>query len=314
MPEKTILVPLDGSAESEAALRYAVLIASAEHAGLRLVTVIDTQFAYLFTGSEPPVADWTERQRTQADHYLGAQAETLRKRGLDVSSTVLLGDPSQEILREADAIAASMVVTATHGRGGLQRWALGSVADKLMRLGGRLTLLVRPPEVPDTGELALRRLMVPLDGSAAAQAAIEPAVELAEATGAELVLVRVEEWVSTTLTRWGGEGAYIPNLAELEEETTEMVESYLAEVRQRVPSSVACQAVALRGMTIPELEGLLAERHIDLVLMTTHGRGGLSRFVLGSTADRLVRDGVPALLLPLSPPDGQAERRTPASS
>jgi len=302
MTEKTILVPLDGSAESEAALPYAEAIAAAEQARIRLATVVDNQFAYLFTASDQPVVDWTTRQRERAADYLEGKADALRQRGLIVSTVVVDGEPSDEILREADECDAGMVATATHGRGGLERWALGSVADKIMRLGHRPTLLVRPPKNSEAANaVRLRRLAIPLDGSERAEAAIAPAVELAQAAGAELLLARAEEWLSTSLAHWGGEGSYVPNLGELEQEATEMVEAYLATVRNRLPSVLGCQAVALRGLPIQELENLFDQRQVDLVVMTTHGRSGLSRFVLGSTADRFIRDGLPTLLIPSEP-------------
>jgi len=299
MTQKIILVPLDGSVESEAALPYAEGIAGAEQASIRLVTVVDNQFAYLFTASDRPVLDWNERQRERAGQYLEGKAQALRQRGLTVSKVVAEGDPSDAILREADQCDAGMVVTATHGRGGLQRWALGSVADKVMRLGHRPTLLVRPLANHEVAAaVTLRRLAVPLDGSARAEAAIAPAVELAQVAGAQLLLARAEEWLSVSMAHWGGDGAYVPNLAELEQETTEMVQDYLGVVRNRIPSSLRCEAVTLRGLPIQELEALFEQRQVDLVVMTTHGRGGLSRLVLGSTADRLVRDGLPTLLIP----------------
>jgi nucleotide-binding universal stress UspA family protein len=184
------------------------------------------------------------------------------------------------------------------------------VADKVIRLGHRPTLLVRPPVARGSGEqMVLRCLLVPLDGSELAEGAIAPAARLAEALGAKLLFARAEEWLTTALAQWTGEGTSIANLAELEQETTAMAEAYLDGIRRQLPSSVRCETAVQRGSPVQELESLFRERRADLVVMTRHRRGGLSRLVLGSTADRFIQDGLPTLLIPPSLPAQEHESR-----
>ena len=298
MQSKTILTCLDGSHEAEAALPYALAVATAERATVQLITVVDSESGnplFWRTGED---TEWIEGQRQSAERYLDGKAWALRTQGLEASSLVTRGSAAEEILRAAEAPNVSMVVMATHGHGGVQRWVLGSVADKVMRMSHRPTLLVRAPDVlgpPAT--VALRRLALPLDGSPLAEEALAPAVELAQAAGAEVLLVRAEQWIVTSMSRWGGEATYVPNLEEMEEETAAMAQDYLAGVRQRLPASIRAKVFVLRGFAVQELEVFFDEQQIDLVVMTTHGRRGLPRLVLGSTADRLVRAGVPILLI-----------------
>ena len=298
MDRKTILVPLDGSPESEAALDYAEAIAAVQGAGLRLLTVVDDAPQFLFTEKPEAEVDMLARQQANAQAYLDGKAAALRGPERQVSTAVVLGDPARVILDSAVAGDVEMLVLATHGRGGLQRWLVGSVADKVMRMSHRPTLLVRPPESPTARrDVKLRHLVVPLDGSPMAEEAVAPAAQLAQAAEAELWLVRVEPWLMQAVGRWGGDGIYTPDLDRLEQEAGAAVAEYLAGVQKRLPACVRSKTFVLRGLPAPELEAFLSQNNADLVVMSTHARGGLPRFVLGSTAERLVGAGFPTLLI-----------------
>jgi nucleotide-binding universal stress UspA family protein len=294
MKGETILVPLDGSLASEAVLPYANEIAKAIGAGLRLLTVVEPEPR---TALLPHLGfDLAHRLQSEAGQYLSQTAAKLQAQGINAMVASSAGNPSAEILRAAEEPDIAIIAMATHGRGGFERWSLGSVADKVMRMSSKPTLLVRPPEDGQTvGLTALRRLLVPLDGSAMAEAAIAPAARLAQATGAKLQLVRVEPWLSTTAA-YAMDGVYVPDLSTLEDEARQAAQEYLDTASLQVPSGVECQSVVLRGLVNMLLEPYIKE-NIDLVVMSTHGRGGLARFVIGSNADNLVRAGVPALLI-----------------
>jgi nucleotide-binding universal stress UspA family protein len=287
MFHQPILVPLDGSALSEAALPYASAIARALHQPLRLISVL--------TPSDFPL--FAQEIRTDVDRYLEDKVSALRADGTGATWESIDGTPVLELLRLSGSGTISMIVMATHGRGGLQRWALGSVADKVMRASSIATLLVRPGEGgPPAGAVVLRRLLVPLDGSPLSEAAIEPAVELARAAKAELMLYRVEEWMITKLAL-AAESSYIPNISQLDDEAEAAAVEYLAGLQGRIPKDVSSHIVVERGPVAPLLESFANERAIDLVVMSTHGRSGFMRFAIGSKADVLVRAGVPTLLI-----------------
>jgi nucleotide-binding universal stress UspA family protein len=187
-----------------------------------------------------------------------------------------------------------MVVMATHGRGGLQRLFLGSVADKVMRTADQPTLLISPSEDATARQaIQLRRIVVPLDGSPLAEAALAPAARLAAAAGARLVLLRVQSWpVMTTMAL-----PYVPDLGPVEAELERQAQQYLEGVLGRLPAGVAADIAVLRGIPTMTLVDYVQENAVDLVVMTTHGRGGVRRLALGSTADRLIRLGLPVLLI-----------------
>lgn len=298
MADKIILACLDGSQEAEAALPYAAALAAVERAAVQLVAVVEAELDDPLFWRDGEDTEWLQTQRQSAERYLGAKVSALSGQGLDASSVVASGKAAEAILRVAGAADVTTIVMATHGRGGLQRWVLGSVADKVMRMSHCPTLLVRPPSGTEPqSAVALRRLAVPLDGSPLAEHALAPAIEIAGAAGAELLIVRVEQWVATDAARWGGEVGYAPNLDEIDQAIATDAQAYLAGVRQRLPSSIHSEAFLLRGYPQLELEAFFDRRQVDLVIMTTHARSGLPRLVLGSTADRLVRDGFPTLLI-----------------
>jgi nucleotide-binding universal stress UspA family protein len=314
MSSSNILVPLDGSALSEAALPYAVAVAKAKKAALQLLTVIDIDTGSFFAGRAKEEIDFVLRVQSDTSNYLSSKRTQLSKEGVAATSAVLTGRAADEILHEAEQIDASMVVMATHGRGGLERWALGSVADKVMRLSERPVLLVRPADAGAAARpVKLNRILVPLDGSALAESAVAPAAEIASATGASITLLRVEPWLSTQW--WAAEGLYVPDLSQLEAEAEAAAKDYLTRARAQIPEEVTTEIILLRGTVAGVLEEFSARDEIDLVIMSTHGRGGVRRFVLGSEADRLVRSGAPTLLIhPPATENDEPRERTEAAS
>jgi nucleotide-binding universal stress UspA family protein len=282
MARSTVLVPLDGSPLAEAALPYSEAVAAATNAPLCLVGVVPSEAKTPTTA--PAVAPLEARSPLELaelaamEDYLEITATTLRARGLLVATMLKVGQPADQILVAAAEEDAGMVVMATHGRAGVGRLLEGSVADALLRKSTRPTLLVRPnghtgPPRPRT----LRQLLVPLDGSALAETALAPAVHLATAD-TTLLLVRVESHDS--------------------EDAALAARRYLGTVQRRLPQHVHTATVVLVGAAADALPAFAQGEAVDLIVMSTHGRGGLGRAVLGSTADQIVRSGMPVLVVP----------------
>jgi nucleotide-binding universal stress UspA family protein len=299
MNRSEILVPLDGSPLADAALPYAETIAGATGASLRLLGVVERESAGL--------QNWPDAVRTYVEtvrldsltQHLVTTAAAVSERGVPAESAVVIGDPADEILAAADTPGVTTVVMATRGRGGIQRLFIGSVADKVMRHAARPTLLISPSEAHgEKAAVSLRRIMVPLDGSPLAETALPRAIELAAATGALVTLVRVEPFVTAGSAPYGA----VVDFARIEEEVGAAAGAYLEKVAGQFPASLQVETAVLRGFSAATLIEFATHEAVDLVVMTTHGRGGLRRLALGSTADRMVRSGVPVLLLrPLAP-------------
>lgn len=142
-----ILLPLDGSKESEAAIPPVEELASKLKADVVLLHVIPpTYFVYSIPGETvemPFTPEDMQRSREKAEHYLETVAAAFKKRGVDVRSEVIVGTAAEEILSLAEEIPADMVAMSTHGRSGISRWAFGSITDKVLHAANTPVLLIR---------------------------------------------------------------------------------------------------------------------------------------------------------------------------
>ncbi len=291
---RTILVPLDGSEFGEHALPVAAAIARRTGGRVHLARVhVPVEVVEAFGGLADVQALVAER-----DH-LESMARRLTAAGVPTASALLYGPTVEALARHAQDCRADLVVMTTHGRGPLGRFWLGSVADPLVRRLTMPVLLVRPCEgPPDLGrEAPPRHLLVALDGSDLAEAMLPTAAEMAELLGARLTLVRVVEPP-------GGQpsdpsGLFIPwpdkRLTDrMRDEADAYLERLAAPIRERgldVRTRVAIH-------TDPAASVLQEANTLgcDLVALETHGRRGLSRLILGSTTDKVVRGAAAAVL------------------
>jgi nucleotide-binding universal stress UspA family protein len=292
MYPSVIVVPLDGSELAEAALSYAESVAHATSATLRLIGVVDTGHQRPSRNADPTRDRLTMHELESLEKYLFIKAHALQTRGVRASVMAVAGSPVDEILTAQEPDVA-MLVMATHGRGGFQRLRLGSVADRVVHAATLPVLLVAPPAAGAPEAVELRRIAVPLDGSALAESALPLAKALADASHATLTLVRVESFLMGATAAY----PYAPSSPDLEAGIEEAAAAYLEHVRVTQCAGTQTESIVLRGTAAASLIQYFQELPADLVVMTTHGRGGFKRLVLGSTADRLVRSGVPVLLI-----------------
>lgn len=294
-----LLVPLDGSALAETALPSALGLARRLEAEAHLVSIVsDLPPVPLAAGDGELITRWFEAEETRAKEYL----EKVRD-GLTLSGTggVVTHVRSGPVARTLDAVAAELdvdlVVMTTHGRGTWQRAWLGSVADVMIRQGHRPVLLLRERDLgPVSAQGAPRRVVVPLDGSEAAEAALDAAklVVDPEATTLELILVLQEPMPMATsyLPHAVAEGGLAEARKAKSQEYLEGVAGRLKEEGFFVDFRVLSAGDAGQGI-LRHLEGSGA----DMVALTTRGRGGAARFVLGSVADKVIRSSpVPVLV------------------
>jgi nucleotide-binding universal stress UspA family protein len=290
-----ILVPLDGSDLAERAVPVAAHLARGAGADLRLLHVHVPITAEPIHVDGLPVID--ERmhslRREHEQAYLDGASHRLAP-DVAVAAALLDGPVTTAITEYAQRNGAGLIVMATHGRGGLERAWLGSVADEMVRVSP-IPLLLVPPE-PGHVPGPFRRILVSLDGSALAEAILEHAVRLARVEPeAEMVLLDVLQplasaaWVPPTAA------LHAENLRAREERARDYLESIgrrLEGAGLRVRSRVEVAAnVASTILEIARGEGA------DVVALATHGRSGLVRLALGSVADKLVRGSRTPVLL-----------------
>ena len=184
-----ILVPLDGSTLAEGALPMASEMARVERTHLVLVSVWEPP------GSALAPAVGMELEARAQDYFQtyldGVRSKLQRK---EIRNIVLCGDPCDEILAEAESTGARMIVAASHGRSGVSRWLYGSTTNRLVHESPVPVLVVGPKALELPSRSPVGHIMVPLDGSPLAEAAIDSGVALAKAFGAKLSLVRAVPW------------------------------------------------------------------------------------------------------------------------
>jgi nucleotide-binding universal stress UspA family protein len=241
--------------------------------------------------------------------YLRSVVARLRERlGRALSSAVLQGPVAQTLTRYIRELGTDLVVMTTHGRGGIRRAWLGSMADRLIRSSEVPILVVRPSE-PKAAEpsVGLTEILVPLDGSPLAEAVLEPVATLARLWDAEVSLVQVVRPVVLT------SDLPLPFPTGYSDQVTrirrEAAQDYIRDVAERLrESGVKASGVAVIGGGVAEtLLDLARPERVSLIAVATHGRGGARRVVLGSVADKLVRAAeVPVLVVR---PTGRRARR-----
>lgn len=298
-PFRSILVPLDGSPLAEQALGLASHIAQRAGSKLRLVLAhqlqsapLDPLAAKLFTS-----IDLATRKSERA-YLRGIQAK-LREGGIRLSSAVTLsgnaGLELEQYVRESDI---DLVVMATHGRGGIRRAWLGSVADHLIRTLEVPVLLVRPREgEPAQDRQGVGEILVPLDGSPLAEEALDPAMALARIWDAAVTLVQVVQPVlpvaDPALPR---ASAYDEGLtASCREQAQDYLDDLVEQMHEQGLRATGVAVVAWNAAAA--ILDVARPERVAVVALATHGRGGLRRLILGSVADKLVRGAdVPVLV------------------
>lgn len=292
----TILVPLDCTEFSEQALPTAMAIARRTGARVRLAYVHT-----MMTRGEALLENSSDGAR------FGRERETLERLagemtagGVPTDSSVLDGPAAQTLADHADAIGAGLVVMTTHSHGPIARALLGSVSEQLVRLLQIPTLLVRPTESDGVAPrpVNVRHLLVALDGSPAGETMLLTATELGEAMGARFTLLRVVEPV-VTFHMYPPEGITYPDS---DHEATEQLRRQAHDYLERLAGPLRRRglAVAARVAVHPSpTEAILEEARdfgCDMIALESCGRTGLSRLLLGSVADAVIRAGATPVL------------------
>ncbi len=296
---QTILVPLDGSPFGEHALPMALALARRGDIQIALAHVHHL-FAPSLAPTGAPVVDprIDALFREEEAAYLADVSHRLARIWNGPVMMTLLETPVAESLcQHAELIGASLVVMSTHGRGSLARAWLGSVADRVIRQSTVPVLLLHPEDgAPDLErEPKLHHILVPLDGSLLSEQILPHAIWLGRLVGARYTLLRVIEPVVRGFMVNGVEPVVDVEAQELAwQQASEDVERIAARLRGEGLPVVPEVRV---GRPVAEILECAAEREADLIAMSTHGHGGLTRLILGSVTDKVLRSAsVPVLV------------------
>jgi nucleotide-binding universal stress UspA family protein len=287
----TVLVPLDGTPLAESAISLLPLAKSLGFEKVKLVSVWERSWAEEQLGlGNKELKELAERGHSHVGDYLNAQAERVRHLGFAVEAVVRTGRAAEEVLSVASQDSADLILIATHGRDGLARWRLGSVADKVVRMAGCPTLVIGPNVAVDMAPYSCRRILVPLDGSPLAQEALTIATWVAERTGAELDLAQA-------VTPPPVDRAMGPFPIDILSAMEDSARIYLTDRARDLAGKVEARTAVLIGSAPEQLLQYASQNAIDLVIVASHGRAGVARAVLGSVTDRLLHGPSPVLVL-----------------
>ena len=293
-----ILIPLDGSKTAEKVLPYARYLAGRFKIPIELLAVVD-------------IAEMAAQMSAEKAQFLdtvvedGVRHSTVYLRGVassfpdaDVKCTVAKAQAADAIIERGEADTAMLITMATHGRSGLNRFLLGSIAEKVLRGTANALLLVRATEeAKSAGEAALKSIIVPLDGSELAESVLPMVAGLAKTLDLEVELFRAYHIPYNALA--GDDGFYVGNyealIAGVREEASEYLDKKVTEVKKLGVAKVSC--VTKEGSAGDEIIALERKTPGGLIAMCSHGRSGVKRWVLGSVAEIVVRhSGGPVLI------------------
>ena len=295
-----LLVPLDGSRLAEAALSPAAFLAEALGASVTLMHVIE---------SDPPPQVHGERHLSDPDQamaYLDAVAAQAFPAALRVERhvhTAQVEDLARSIVDHVRELGPDLIVMCTHGQGGMHTRLFGSIAQQVIARGRTPVLLIQPSRGRHAPPFACSRLLVPLDGDPDHEQGLPVAAGLALACKAGLHLVMVIPTLGTLSGEPAASALLLPGVTSaLLDLTSDQAESYLSEqVAALQARGLAVQAVVSRGDPARVIVHTARKAHADIIVLATHGKGGMEAFWSGSVAPEVTsRSHLPLLLVPVS--------------
>ena len=296
---RRIIVPIDISTASEQAIPFATMLAGPgdEIVLLHVVTAPDRM--RMGRPGQPAVEHIHEQLYDAGAVYLRGLADEMPlPEGVTVGTRVVDGPAADQIVAYAKGANASLIVMTTAGRGAAGRLAFGSVADQVARTAAIPVVLVR---LRDRNLLTapphLERVLVPLDGSDRATRALEPAAKVAKQLNLPVTVMYVME-ISDLSAVYGTtlSPSVMTELVRVEDEAVRESLNQAAE-SLKAAGVRASWKILSGGWAGQEIEDEVTPS--DFVVMASHGRGGVRRWLFGSVAERLVRAGrSPVMLVP----------------
>jgi nucleotide-binding universal stress UspA family protein len=320
-----ILVPLDGSVRAERALVPAASLVRATHGELTLVRVIniqdDVSMSLVPAMYAPALLD---DARAAAASYLGDISERPELAGISIKTYIPVGSAASTVLDLADDTDTDAIVLSSHGRTGLTRWVLGSVAQHIVRHAKVPVLVLRDggplASTPSRTGASTLRVLATLNGSWFAEEALPHAVALASALNSPgpgvlrlLLVVPSRSLFEDAAT----DGRQARNAEDYLKRTAEHLTQKHAGLA--VTWSVAVESDAAAGIIHVAEHGEATEEPggytgCDVIVMASHGRSGLARWTLGSVAERVLQGTKLPVLVVRPRPSAEPARAQAASA
>jgi nucleotide-binding universal stress UspA family protein len=298
-----ILVPLDGSALAECVLPHVIALVNHSGAEVTLLHVLEQNSPPDQVRPVDPLT-WRIRQ-TEAKTYLEEVGRRLQEAKLTGSlETVLLeGQVTESIIELAHERQVDLIALSSHGRSGLSRWNVSSVAQKIILRSGLSIFMARAYQAPqpELGGLNYRRILIPLDGSQRAEYVLPLLRALSQEHQAEILLTHV-----VALPEMPRRVPLTPKEQELSQGLVKLNEEeithYFDQLKSRLPSNIQTRIV-ISDSVISTLHHLVEDELADLVVLNAHGYSGTRKYPYGSIGLSFITYGsTPLLILQDLPP------------
>jgi nucleotide-binding universal stress UspA family protein len=287
---KRILVPLDGSELSERVLRHAEILAKRSNAAVILLRVVPFSWPNEFIH----VREMGDKLDKEASDYLFAISAKLGEKGIEGECCVQEGGIPEVICDFAREREVDLIAMSTHGRGGLKRWALGSVTDKVIQTSSVPVLLCRITE-ERVASSSYKNVLIPVDASPFSENIFPQARSLIE-------LFNARVWFLYVIDAHLIESFAVlkQDMIKREKMLMDNIRSYFSDLEKRLKEVQATnyEIVIENGDPAGTICDFAKENAMDLIAMSTHGRSGVARWALGSVTDKVVQySSKPVLLI-----------------
>jgi len=311
-----LLLPTDGSPHTTTAAGHALALARAFDATVHVLRVADIDGAAGLFDAGGVDDEFVERVEQEAAATVERTASLLAA-AERVKTAVVDGDPGEAIVEYGTEHGVDGIVMGTHGRRGLRRFVAGSVTEEVVRTTTVPVFTVRRADEDGDDEAPAdepeplapddlpryETVLLPTDGSDTAAAAVDHAIAVAGAFDGELHALSVVDPSSTgALPEAGPSESVVESLVEQAEHAVASVADRAAEADVEIHTEVQ------QGFPARTILGYAEEQGVDIVVAGTHGRTGLGRVLLGSTAEHLVRRAeMPVCVVPAANRDAAME-------
>lgn len=297
-----IVVPLDGSELSEAALAYVIPLAVRLNSKVVLLHVDGDPYIDMFGGVTTAPSF---RTQTSMSNYLSAIAERLQSEGLQCETHREAGAAAAVILNYVEEHQPDLIVLSTHGRSGVRRMIVGSVTTAILPRAQTPVLVVHPREGEETLDTSFENLVIPLDMSERSEDVLPIAGELAGALNLDSTLITCIPSAAQVFSGSVYDMHSYPD--DLIQQAQQAADEYIQSAADAFAREYALEAQweSLEGGAASKIVEYAQTQPNSLIAMCTQGRTGLGRWVLGSVTDAVIRTGnTPVLVIPHSGDEG----------
>ena len=310
-----VLVPLDGTEVSEGIIPFVTRLARDMKMGVVLARAIDVDHMGeegfdsslgrvlkelgQRTGDSSDIEPWQRELAGRIEQELKAPLDSLARdmanESVDAETVAGYGPPSDTIIRMAEESGCDLIAMSTRGRNIVTSGLLGSVTYKVIH-ESPMPVLAITPERARSHRAIVSKVIVPLDGSSFAETVLPHATALARRMDLGMTLLRV---VPEDAPIFADSVSLLDMLAGVREEAATGARDYVARVAKRLrDSGIDVDEVMLQGKASSRIAEYAKGAEHGMIAITTHGRSGVNRLLLGSIAEAVVREsGCPVLMV-----------------